>query len=418
MLARGVLRLSQTSKSSLNRYKAREWIVPVLLWTWSTLIVLVAVNFSMSVVELCARHPDYQSRVDIPSAMAAWDGRWQVDIIRHGYQKKINWQDLNPAAFPPLYPILGGLLYKLGLREEVALLIVSNAAFLAYLVVFYYYCRDRGSNERRATLATALVSISPFSHFFHMAYTESLFCLLAGAFLLGIHRRWHPMLLAILVAAAGATRVVGITLVPILFVFTFLYYRESILRWFISPVAALTGASGFFAFMLHLSFMQGDMLAMFTAQAGWTQRPEFSFVVRIVHAISGQPLVDAYRSDCICYWENSPPQDLPFFNMQFWNPIVLLSAGFLIGLGWFYRRLNWYELFYCFLVLGVPYFTQGYRICLHSQSRYALAAFPLAMVVAWGLLRLESVARWMLLTVSAVLLFGNTAMFIGWYFNY
>ena len=392
--------------------------MPVLIWVWSSILVLGAVDFSMSVVDLCAIHPDHQSRVDVPTAMAAWDGRWQVDIIRYGYQKRINWQDLNPAAFPPLYPLLGGCLCKLGFREETALLLVANIAFLGFLIVFYCYCRDRGGNERRASLATSLVAISPFSHFFHMAYTESLFCLLAAIFLLGIQRKWHPLLLATLVACAGATRVVGVTLIPVLFIAALNYYGDRPLRWLKAAGIGLVGTSGFAAFMVHLNFMQGNPFAMFVAQEGWTMRVEYSFVERIVHAVTAQPLWDAYQSDCRCYWGNSPPRDLPLFNMQFWNPIVLIFFGVMMWTGWKHRRLTWFELMYCFFVIGVPYFTQGYRICLHSQSRYALAAFPLAMVFAWGLKRFDATATWIVIAMSTMLLFGNTAMFIGWYFNY
>ncbi len=410
--------MSQPSLTSTDRTVSQEWVRPLLIWLWSSVIVLTAVFFSMSVVELCVKHPDHRSRIDVPSAMAAWDGRWQVDIIRHGYQSRINWQDLNPAAFPPLYPMISGCLCNLGLREEVSLLIVSNVAFLAFLIVFYYYCRERGGNERQASLATMLVAISPFSYFFHMAYTESLFCLFAATFLLGIHRNWHPLLLAILVACADATRVVGVTLLPILFVVTFRYYRGTWLRWVQPFSVGLLGASGFLAFMIHLGFVQGDPFAMFAAQKGWTLRAEHSFLEKIVNAMSGQPLGDAYRSDCRCYWGNSPPRDLPMFNMQFWNPIVLIAASLVTSVGWYYRRLKWYELNYCFFVIGVPYVTQGYRICLHSQSRYVLAAFPLAIVVAWWLKRLEVSATWIIVSLSTTLLFGNTAMFVGWYFNY
>ena len=147
-------------------------------------------------------------------------------------------------------------------------------------------------------------------------------------------------------------------------------------------------------------------------------RVENSFVERIVHAVSGQPLWDAYQSDCRCFWGNSPPRDLPLFNMQFWNPIVLFFVGVMMWFGWKHSRLNWVELMYCFFVIGVPYFTQGYRICLHSQSRYALAAFPLAIVAAWGLKSFDATATSLVIAMSTLLLFGNTAMFIGWYFNY
>lgn len=403
---------------SSNRYYLSEWLIPVFVFAWSGMFVFAAIDFSMSVVTLCTEHPDHLSRVDLPSAMAAWDGRWQVDIIRHGYHRKINWQDLNPAAFPPLYPLISSMLCKIGLREEIALLLVSSTSFLGFLIVFYCYCRERGMTKRWATICIAFVALSPFSYFFRMAYTESLFCFLAACLLLGIQQNWNPWVLAAIVACAGATRVVGVTLIPVLGIAAFLYYAGQRFRYFRTGVVSLMGGVGFFAFMVHLHLMQGNALAMFEAQKGWTIRPEGSFLEQILHAVSGQPLWDAYQSDCRCYWGNSPPRDLPLFNMQFWNPIVLVLCGSLMVIGWRFSVLRWFELLYCFVVIGVPYFTQGYRICLHSQSRYALAAFPLALVLIWSLRRFDQSAIWILLTLNAILLFGNTAMFIGWYFNY
>jgi hypothetical protein len=408
----------QNNANGENPDRLIESAIPLCIWVISGMVVLLAVEFSLVAIPACRLHPDSWTRTaDVASAMAAWDGQWQIDIMQKGYLRRINRQDLNPAVFPPVYPLLARWLSQLGIRDEAALLLFSNGAFLVLLITFFNYARDRGFSLALSSLAVAIISFSPYSHFFRMAYSESLLCALVSLYFFGTSRGWHPLALAIIVGVASATRVVGVVLLPLLLWDVWIRFPPST-RWMKTGCAGLLGASGMLLFMNHLHDVQGDSLAFIKGQVGWTIREENSLAERIVHAASGIALIDAYRSDCVCYWGRKEPSQLPMFNMQFINPLMLLGAGCLMFVGWKKRILTVRELFYCILVVGIPYFTQGYRICLHSQSRYVLAAFPLTLVLASIF---ERSPTWIFSQLSAVMLvlfFGNTALFVAWYFSY
>jgi hypothetical protein len=407
-------RIDRALERGLERL--HESLIPIVVWLASGMLLLLATEFSMAVMpEFVSQH--FWKRFDTLSAMAAWHGQELRVIMQQGYDLSGEQTAMHSAVFPPVYPLLSRWLSGWGMRYEAALVLVSNVAFLMMLIAFYHYLRDRGFSTHESGAALTLLAISPYSFFFRMTYSESLLCLLATLYFLGTLRQWHPLWLAAIVGLAGATRVIGVVLIPILMVETWQRF-PGITRWFKSGAAGLIGASGMLFFMLHLQDVQGDALAVVKGQAFWTMREEGSLIERVWNAVSCQPLIDAYRPDCVCYWGNSEPSQLPLVNMQFMNPISLVVAGVLITYGWRQRILTVRELVFCLFVVSIPYFTQGYRICLHSQSRYVLAAFPLAIVAVRLLDRLSTWAVMPIVSVMAVLQFGNIALFTSNRFTY
>jgi hypothetical protein len=110
----------------------------------------------------------------------------------------------------------------------------------------------------------AYVTIAPGAVAFAMAYSDSLFLLLAvGTFLAAEHRRWP--LMAVLLAAATLTRLPGVLIsVPL----ALLILRDDgasnrKLLWLAAAPVALAGLCAFQAATL------GDPLAFLTAQSSW-----------------------------------------------------------------------------------------------------------------------------------------------------
>jgi hypothetical protein len=100
-----------------------------------------------------------------------WDAGWLGRIARDGY----DWNDQS-AAFFPGYPLAIRALAATTPLDEVAGLLVSNAAFLTALVVLYALTtREFSTSTARRTVV--LVAAFPTSFFFLAPYSESLFVL-------------------------------------------------------------------------------------------------------------------------------------------------------------------------------------------------------------------------------------------------
>ena len=142
--------------------------------------------------------------------LTAYDGVWYRGIAEDGYHAEIErWPDY---AFYPLYPVtIRAASWLVSGDTALAALLVSNLAFAVALVAFYalsvrYLAPDR------AMLSLWLLGLAPGAMAFSLAYTESLFLLLAVASFLAaeLRRYW---LAGILVALATLARPTGILLI-------------------------------------------------------------------------------------------------------------------------------------------------------------------------------------------------------------
>jgi Mannosyltransferase (PIG-V) len=144
------------------------------------------------------------------NAFTGWskfDALWFLEIAQHGYGRQNG-----SAAFYPGYPLLiRAVSYLCFGHLLVAAYIVSNAALLAALVVFYQLtCREHGAQTARR--AVLYLAIFPTAFFFYSAYSEALFLLCAVASLsLARSGRW--IWAGIAGVAATFTRSFGVVLV-------------------------------------------------------------------------------------------------------------------------------------------------------------------------------------------------------------
>ena len=170
---------------------AGAWLV--LLWT------LVA-----------AGNMVYGEPFSLAAWAGSWDGAWYKSIVEQGYYTGVIDRQVNVAFFP-LYPTLVWLVSKITLLPTVwAGIAVSSLSFAAALVVLWRFVH-KFFDRRIARWTILLLAFNPWSLYFGMMYTESLFLLLAASTFWFIHKRqWW--LAALMAGFATATRSVGIAL--------------------------------------------------------------------------------------------------------------------------------------------------------------------------------------------------------------
>ncbi len=139
-----------------------------------------------------------------------WDGGWYQSIVNSGYVAGVPTQQANLAFFP-LYPLLVWFVSKITQLPVVwAGMAVSSVSFTVALVVLHKFVSQRW-NAQTARWIIFLLAFNPFSFYFGMMYTESLFLLCAAGTLWYVHKKdWW--LAALMTGLASGTRSVGVAL--------------------------------------------------------------------------------------------------------------------------------------------------------------------------------------------------------------
>jgi hypothetical protein len=199
------------------------------------------------------------------ASLTSWDAVYYLDIARDGYRAGPVNGPYPDTVFLPLYPaVVGAAGNLLGGDLPLTGVLVANAAGLAALFVVYALARRR-LDASGALLATTLVAVQPGAVAFGMAYSDSLFLLLAVGSLLAAERGSRP-LAGVLGALAALTRLQGVLLlVPLLVLFAAADGRKRRPSWFwaLGPVLGLAGAC------LIIGRVTGDPLTLVSAQATW-----------------------------------------------------------------------------------------------------------------------------------------------------
>jgi hypothetical protein len=196
-----------------------------------TILSLVVVIKTLLFVYGASAYQVYKNKM-LPTTMERfeiwhqWDAAHYVGIAASGYQAGGEWYFR--LVFYPLYPWLSRACAYLTRDYHTGALLVSTIASFALAILFYRLLRlDETAHIARQ--AVVFLFIFPTSYFLHIAYTESLFLLLAlGSFYAARKERWW--LAGILGALAAFTRVNGLLLGPALLVEAYLQYREK-KRW-------------------------------------------------------------------------------------------------------------------------------------------------------------------------------------------
>lgn len=207
---------------------------------------------------------------------ARYDSGWYYQIADHGYRfvkggPSAGVGKPGKIAFFPVYPLLmRGTGYVFGDTPAAIYLggiIVSWLAFAAAMVVIFHLAR-LDLPDGRATQAALFTAIFPFSFFFGMVYTESLFLLLTVlAFYAFRTKRW--IVGGVAGAIATATRVNGILMLPAL---AWVAYRTVDSTWR-ERLRALLGLllvpAGIAAYSWFIYRLSGNALAWMDSIQRW-----------------------------------------------------------------------------------------------------------------------------------------------------
>jgi len=321
---------------------------------------------------------------------ARWDTAHYVTIALHGYGGEGNLSHNGGVGFFPLFPMLmRGLVTITGMelteaRLAAAAVIIANVAFVVAVPLFARLVAQRLGDEIART-ATLLLCLSPFSYFFSVGYSESLFLLLVVLAFTFADRRWW-IAAAVVAALADSSRLVGLALVPALLL---LAWRRQESRSTLGIIAAISPL-GTIAYGLYTWWKFDDPFAYFTAQqnwGGWDEHVRYYAELFLLHP----------RETLL----GDPRHLIIVLN-------VALAVLWLISLPWVWKLLDpGIALFTTLLVV-----VQGVMTWV-SLGRYLLPAIGFYVVLAWLLTKpgWRSWPRDVVLVTSSLLLAMLTILF-------
>jgi hypothetical protein len=179
----------------------------VLPW-WAEALAIGSLSrvYSLVLIGLAAMRAERLAPGLWPEPLAIWDGGWYLRIAAFGYHAAPI-QGYQDFAFFPLWPFairlfsLGGLIPLGG-----SAFVLANISFLvASVMVFRIFSAI--SDRSSARVGVALLAFGPGAYIFTLAYSESMFVLLAAASLCTFHGRR-----AVFIVLAQLTRLTGVAL--------------------------------------------------------------------------------------------------------------------------------------------------------------------------------------------------------------
>jgi hypothetical protein len=337
-------------------------------------------------------------------ATTRWDGQHYFEIALEGYSYDPDRSSV--VAFFPVYPMLiAGVFRATGMAVEWAGLLVAQ------LLTAYAAQRCPRASPQLAGWAVLAFGLFPTTLFLRMSYSESTFVLLAVLAMLGVQRRWRPVVVAVIVGLATATRPVGVALLPPLWLYV---WGRSESRWkAIGRITCLTPLAtwGLLAYMAFQYAQFGEPLAFARTQTHWRSRADVSWGEKAMALAAWEPIWSAYMPSSPGYAGRYAREVPAWFNLQMANPIFFVATAGLVGLGAAKRWLSGAEVLLAAGLLSITYVTRGFDMCMASQGRFAAVVFPVYLVLGRLLCGAPLVVSAGILGLSAVYLAVYAALF-------
>ncbi len=394
------------------------WVDTAFLYWTTAAIVFLGVSLGHFYLAESSHQDHFHTphRTDLPAAFANWDGQWYIRVARDGYF--YDPKAMSSVAQFPVFPLAGRCLARTtGLDYDLALTLVANVSLFLALALFGDYTRWRlESPSGLALYAPLTLALFPVGFFFRMAYSESLFLLLAVLTLYGLSRRWPIWVVAALVGLATATRPVGVALIPPLLLAGWRRCASSRQRLAILALTAPLCMWGLASYMIFQYVRFAEPLAFIKTQVHWRCREKSNREEQVLAAATLEPLWTVYDETSPAYWRRHDRELGAAFSLQFANPIYFAGMAFLVGFGAWRRWLSTEEVLYAAGILLIPYLSKSYEWCMGSHARYTIVAFPAYLVLGRLLAALPWLYAAALLALSGFLLGTYAALFAGWYF--
>jgi hypothetical protein len=401
----------------------------LLVWVGSVALV-VAAAVASKVPKVDTRRQDPLTLTPNPTALSRmarnWDARWYAQIATEGYHFGPAWKfgtvSASNVVFFPAYPMLVRAAHAAAVPLDWAMVLTANLAMAVALVVLAMYVRDRVPDEGARRFAVLAAALYPTTVFLHVGYTESLTLMLFAIAMWGMHRRWHPLAVAVVIGAATATRATGVALLA---PFALYLWDRTAGRPTLGQrvAAALTSSPllvvacwGLLAFMAVQQARFGTPVAFAKEQANWAIRHDhLTPVQKAMNLLTLESIRHTYSAASPLYWRKGAKVPGYVTNIPFMNPVYFVGAAVLLAVGWRRRWLDPRELCLGAMLLLIPYVSQSDRQGMTSEGRFTSVNLPIYLVLGCLLARMPRPLAYGLLACSGCLLFAYGLLFCAGY---
>ena len=388
--------------------------LPTFYAYWTGAIILLAYFFTPTYIRPSANTSRLFGHAGEP--FNNWDGQWYHYVAAHGY-----FYDTAMASsvnFFPAFPLAARAFSELsGLSIDASLVVVSNACFVAMLVLLARYISASRPDEQVGLVGGTLAAACTFppSFFFRMGYTESLFALLLVLVLLLMARRAPLFGIAAIIGLATATRSVGVGLLP---AFAFHVWQRSrgsahflVRMAFLGPIACWGMAS----YMIYLWSRFGDPLVWVKAQDRFKIHPSPPLPEKLLTLGSLDPFIERFTPGAGAHWSNWEGGVNPLFGMHVADVVFFAAAAVLVIAGFARRLLSPVEFLASAFLFLLPYFSIGYECSMRGFARYSSVVLPAYIVLGQFLARSPPHVAALYQSACCVLLYIYSCQFFAGY---
>lgn len=332
--------------------------------------------------------------------MANWDGQWYRWIAENGYPAELPYTfegkpDMNPWAFFPLFPMAVRVLMWVTHLDFYVVASTFSLLVGAVAMVLLFRLVDDAVGRWPAMVAVVGTCTFISAPILQAAYTESLALLFVVVTLLLLRQRRYWWV-AVTLVFLGLTRNVVVAMVPVVLAHAFVRWQKSDDEPF--PVAQRWALGALAAEAAFLTFLWPGIVALVTREA------------------------DGYAKTMQAWRINASEIKLGSWWAYLWYGYgwvgVLFGIMAVAVFAWFmltHRTWHWGP-----EIWGWAGAYPAYQLLVTnsgpSRLRYALLAFPFALLIAW-FLNLPRWRRWRVLGLVGVALLGLGQQ-VWWIQNY
>jgi hypothetical protein len=311
----------------------------------------------------------HRNNKSVHDMLASWDGQWMLTLADHGYSNipatlaDAHGEHLADTAYAffPGYPIIVRMIAEIpGVSTYAAAIFTSVVCGVVATVAAYRIGRwcalrtwpsDGERGERAGLLMAVLFAATPMSIVLTMAYTEAIYCALAGwALWFILEKRWVAA--GLLTMCAGLTRTIAVLVIA-----AFLHRRDGWRPWVGMALAPL----GWLAWMIAVAVRTGTPFGWFRIQSnGWDT--SFDFGRATIRYLLDTLSTNQTAGDVVTAW-------------------VILATLVLVVLA-VVTRLPWQITLYGVLAVATVLLSTG---VMNSRVRLLLPAYVLLLPVALAL---------------------------------